>query len=137
MKKSVIVISGQNAEIAPEITTILRESGLVVRAGSLWPCEHSDGFARLVALIFQLPSNPELETLRKTIEQVRAGWPELPVIACLLATANRSPRLREVIVQAGFNAVAESAAQLPALIREVEENEPARDPEPFKVAPDE
>jgi diguanylate cyclase (GGDEF)-like protein len=137
MKKSVIVISSQNAEIAPEITTILRESGLVVRAGSLWPGEHGDGLARLVALIFQLPSHPELDALCKTIEQVRAGWPELPVIACPLPAANWSPRLREVIVQAGFNAVAESPAQLPALIREVEENEPAQDPEPFKVAPDE
>jgi diguanylate cyclase (GGDEF)-like protein len=137
MKKSVIVISEHNSEIAPEITTILRESGLVVRAGSLWPCDHGDGLARLVALIFQLPSSPKLKFLRETIEQVRAGWPELPVIACALPSSSRPPRWREAIAQAGFNAVAESAAQLPALIREVEEQEPADEPETFKLAPNE
>jgi len=137
MKKSVIVVSDQNAEITPEITTILRESGLVVRAGGLWPFDHGDGLAKLVALIFQLPSNPTLKCLREAVEQLRAAWPELPVIACASPAAHRSSRWREVIAQAGFNAVAESAAQLPALIREVEEHEPAEDPEPFKVAPDE
>jgi diguanylate cyclase (GGDEF)-like protein len=137
MKKSVIVVSDQKTEIAPEITTILRESGLVVRAGSLWPFDHGDGLAKLVALIFQLPSNPTPECLREMVEQVRATWPELPVIGCALPTPNRPPRWREVIAQAGFNAVAESAAQLPALIREVEEHEPAEDPERFKIAPDE
>jgi len=137
MKKSVIVISGQNTEIAPEITTILRESGLVVRADSLWPFDHGDGLAKLVALIFQLPSNPTVKSLREMVEQVRASWPELPVIACALPIANRPPRWRELIAQAGFNAVAESAAQLPALVREVEEHEPANDPERFKIAPDE
>jgi diguanylate cyclase (GGDEF)-like protein len=136
MKKSVIVISDQNAEIAPEITTILRASGLVVRAGSRWPFDHSDEPAKLVALIFQLPPKPVLENLRETIEQARLGWADLPVIACALPTTNRPPRWREAIVQAGFNAVAESAAQLPALLREVEETEPAQDPEPFKIAPD-
>src|SRR5436190_15317315 len=137
MKKCVIIASDKNTEVASEITTILRASGLVVRAGSLWPFDHGDAPAKLVALIFQLPSNPKLESLREMIEQARAGWPELPVIACALPATNRPSRWRDVIIQAGFNAVAESAAQLPALIREVEENEPAQDPEPFKIAPDE
>src|SRR5689334_16023750 len=105
MKKSVIVASDQNTEVASEITTILRESGLVVRAGSLWPCDHSDGPVRIVAFIFQLASNPGLESLRAMIEQVRDGWPELPVIACALTTTNRPPRWREMMIQAGFNAV--------------------------------
>lgn len=137
MKKSVIVISEQNAEIAPEIITILRESGLVVRAGSLWPFDHGDGLAKLVALILQLPSSPKLKSLGERLQQLRAGWPELPVIACAPPNINWPPRWREAIAQAGFNAVAESAAQLPALIREVEEHESAEEPEPFKVTPDE
>jgi diguanylate cyclase (GGDEF)-like protein len=137
MKKSVIVISSQDAEIAPEITTILRASGLVVRADGLWPFDHGDRLAKLVALIFQLSPNPELKSLREMVEQARASWPELPVIACALANANRPPRWRAMILQAGFNAVAESPAQLPAVVREVEEHEPADEREPFKVAPDE
>jgi len=40
-----------------------------------------------------------------------------------------------MIGQAGFNAVAESPAQLPALLREVEEHEPVDEQEQFKMAP--
>ena len=137
MKKSVIVISDKNAEIAPEITTILRESGLVVRAAGLWPFDHGDEPAKLVALIFQLPAKPELKSLRELMGHARAAWPELPVIACALPSVDRPTRWREMILEAGFNAVAESAAQLPALVREVEEHQPAEEPEPFKAAPDE
>jgi len=136
MKKSVIVISDQNAEIAPEITTILQASGLVVRSAGGWPFDHGDRAAKLVALVFQLPSNPELKALRESVEQVRAGWPELPLIACALPTVELPSRWRETIIEAGFNAAAESAAQLPALIRQLEEQEPADEPEPFQVAPD-
>jgi diguanylate cyclase (GGDEF)-like protein len=137
MKKSVIVISDQNTEISPEIHTILRESGLIVRAASLWPFNHSEGPTRLVALIYELPSNPKPDSLRELVQKVRAGWPELPVIACALTSVNWPAHWRETIVQAGFNAVAESAAQLPALLREVEEHEPADEPEHFKIAPGE
>ena len=136
MKKSVIVISDQDAEIAPEITTILRASGFVVRSAGLWPFDHGDATAKLVALIIQLPPTPELKSLRVMVDQVRAGWPELPLIACAVPSVELPPRWRETIVQAGFNTAAESAAQLPALIREVEEHQPAEEPEPFKVAPD-
>ncbi len=136
MKKSVIVISDRTAEIAPEITTILRESGLVVRAAGLWPFDHGDEPAKLVALIFQLPTKPELKSLHELVAQAHAAWPELPVIACALPAVDRHTRWREMILEAGFNAVAESAAQLPALVREVEEHQPA-EPEPFKAAPDE
>jgi diguanylate cyclase (GGDEF)-like protein len=137
MKKSVIVISDQNTEISPEILTILRESGLIVRTAGLWPFNHSEGPTRLVALIYQLPSNPKPDCLRNMVEQVRAGWPELPVIACALSAVNPPAHWRETIMQAGFNAAAESAAQLPAVLREVEEHEPADEPEPFKVPPGE
>ena len=134
MKKSVIVISDQNTEIAPEIHTILRESGLVIRAAGLWPFNHGEGPTSLVALIYQLPSNPKPESLREVVQRIRAGSPGLPVIACALTSANRPVGWRETIVQSGFNAVAESAAQLPAVLREVEEHEPADEPEQFKVA---
>src|SRR4051812_42147960 len=137
MKKSVIVISDRNAEIAPEITTILQASGLVVRSAGGWPFDHGDRAAKLVALVFQLPSNPELKVLRQIVEQARAGWPELPLIACALPAVELPARWRETIIEAGFNAAAESAAQLPALIRQLEEHEPADEPaEPFQVAPD-
>src|ERR1043166_4226911 len=137
MKKSVIVISDENAEIAPEILTILRESGLVTRTADLWPGDHSAGAARLIGIVYQLAADSAPGSLREVVQKFRAAWPELPLVACAPASVNRLPRWRETVAEAGFNALAESAAQLPALLREVEELQPADEPEPFKISPSE
>jgi diguanylate cyclase (GGDEF)-like protein len=137
MKKSVIVIAERNFEISPEILTILRDSGVVVSGGGRWPFDHGAAPEKLIALIYQLPTNPTLRALRESLQQVRAGEPELPVIACAQPTVSWQPRWRQMIAQAGFNAVAESAAQLPAVLREVEEHEPADETQQFKAPLDE
>ena len=137
MKKSVIVISDEDTEVAPEITAILRQSGLVVRTCDLWPCEHGEPQAALIAVIFQLPSQLTLNSLLGLVQGIRASEPQLPLIACAQTNINQQTRWRDMISQAGFNAVAESPAQLPALLREVEEHAPVEEPEQFKVPPDE
>ncbi|HYW72597.1 MAG TPA: sensor domain-containing diguanylate cyclase [Pyrinomonadaceae bacterium] len=135
MKKSVIVISDPNAEIAPEILTILHESGLVARTADLWPGDHGAGHARLIAIVYQLAGLPAAGCLKELVQKFRAGWPELPLVACAPASVNQLPRWRETVAEAGFNAIAESAAQLPALLREVEEQQPADEPEQFNISP--
>jgi diguanylate cyclase (GGDEF)-like protein len=137
MKKSVIVVAERNTEIALEIPTILRESGVVVRMGDAWPFEHSAAPDKLIALIYQLPANPTSKNLRASLQQLRSDAPELPVIACAQTTVDWQPRWRQIVGEAGFNAVAESAAQLPAVLREVEEHEPVDESQQFKVPPDE
>ena len=136
MKKSVIVIADRNAEIAPEIPTILRAAGIVVRSRDPWPFDHCAAPEKLIALIYQLPANPTATNLRNSVQQLRAAAPELPVIACAQPAFDWQPRWRQMIGEAGFNAVAESAAQLPAVLREVEEQEPVEESEQFKVPPD-
>jgi diguanylate cyclase (GGDEF)-like protein len=136
MKKSVIVIADRNAEIAPEISTILRAAGIVVRSRDQWPFDHCAAPEKLIALIYQLPANPTSKNLCTSVQQLRAAAPDLPVVACAQPAVDWQPRWRQMIGEAGFNAVAESAAQLPAVLREVEEHEPAEESEQFKVPPD-
>jgi len=67
---------------------------------------------------------------------VRELWPEIPLVACPTANS-RGFKTKSKLIKAGFRAVAETTAQLPALLREVEEH-PGNEEEhePFKAAPD-
>ncbi len=137
MKKSVIVIADRNAEIAPEIPTILRDAGIVVNTGSRWPFNHCGGPEKLIALIYQLPANVTVKDLRASAQQLSNDVPDLPVIACVPPHSIWQPSWRELVAQAGFSSVAESAAQLPAVLREVEEREPVEESQQFKIPTDE
>ena len=136
MKKSVIVIAERNAQIAPEIPTILRNAGIVVRARDHWPFDHCAAPEKLIALIYQLPANPTAKNLRASLQQLRSDAPDLPVVACAQSTVDWQPRWRQMVAQAGFNAVAESAAQLPAVLREAEEHAPVDESPQFKAPPE-
>jgi diguanylate cyclase (GGDEF)-like protein len=138
MKKSVIVIS-EKSEISPELLTILCDSALVVRPHGLAPDaardqEHS--LLPVVAVIYQLPVLPDLDELQELVQQLRLTWPDLPVIACAQSDLRHEHALRHVFEQAGFDALAHNAAQLPALIREVEDRESDDARRPVKAARD-
>lgn len=136
MKKSVIVITERNAEIAPEVTSILRDSGIVVRARDRWPFDHGAAPEKLIALIYQLPANPNAKNLRASLQQLRSEAGDLPIVACAQSTVDWQPRWRPMLAQAGFNAVAESSAQLPAVLREAEEHQPIDESTQFKAPPE-
>jgi diguanylate cyclase (GGDEF)-like protein len=139
MKKSVIVIS-EKSEISPELLTILCEAALVVRPHGLAAdsaCDQEQSLLPVVAVIYQLPANPEAADLQKLLQELRLTWPDLPVIACAQTDLRRQQGWREIIAQAGFDALADSAAQLPALIREVEDRENDNDRRPLKAAREE
>jgi diguanylate cyclase (GGDEF)-like protein len=136
MKKSVIVIS-EKSEISPDLLTILCDSGMVVRPHGLAADAARDQEQSLlpaVAVIYQLPVKPDTTELPKLVKQLRLTWPDLPLIACAQTDLRHKDALREIIAQAGFDALADSPAQLPVLIREVEDRENDDDPRPFKAA---
>src|SRR5262245_64665340 len=63
-------------------------------------------------------------------------WSRLALVACEYANNPNGLKTKKQLMKAGFRAVAESLAQLPALLREVEENPVADDfPKPFKSTP--
>jgi len=136
MKKSVIVIS-EKSEISTELLAILCDSALVVRPHGLAADAARDqeqSLLPVVAVIYQLPLKPETAELQKTVQELRLTWPEAPLIACAQTDVHRQIGLREVVTLAGFDALADSAAQLPAVIRDVEERGDDHPPGRFKAA---
>jgi diguanylate cyclase (GGDEF)-like protein len=130
-------VISEKSEISPELLTILCEASLVVRPHGLAAdaaCDQEQSLLPVVAVIYQLPVQPDMTELHKFLEELRLTWPDLPVIACAQTDLRRQRGWREIVAQAGFDALADSAAQLPALIREVEDRENDDDPRPLKAA---
>jgi len=136
MKKSVIVIS-EKSEISAELLTILCDAAMIVRPHGLAADAARDqelSLLPVVAVIYQLPVQPETTELQKMVQQLRLTWPDVPVIACAQTDLRCRIGLREVITLAGFDALADNAAQLPAVIRDVEDREDDDTAPPFKAA---
>lgn len=137
MKKSVVAISDENAEISTELISILHDAGIAVRPGRLNASARdlksaNNDPATVVAVVYEVPLACSSESLRQLIHSARSQWPAVPIIACINA-AHRWNTLGQIVARSGFNAIAESAAQLPALLREVEERSESGDsPQPFK-----
>ena len=113
MKKSVIVIS-EKSEISPDLLTILCDAGMVVRPHGLAADAARDQEQTLLpvaAVIYQLPVKPGTTELRKLVQDLRLTWPDLPVIACAQTDLSDQYALRKIIARAGFDALADSAAQ--------------------------
>lgn len=144
MKKHVILLTECQSEFASELVEVLISAGIVV---SRCRTEGANG-AQLqadivdlqapVAIVCELPKPAAVTNLQAVVEQARELWPGIPLVAC--QPVNHHPsgaKTKKQLTKLGFRAVAESAAQLPALLREVEENPDADDlPEPFKILPD-
>src|SRR5215831_13728723 len=144
MKKHVILLADLQNESAWELMEILRSAGMVVSscqftAGLEFHHElsmvesHQEAPIAIVCLLAQ-QLNPI--RLREIVQRAHDVWPSVPLVACPRVDVPRALDTNKQLVKAGFRAVAQSPAQLPALLREVEEN-PAADEEPetFKGLP--
>ena len=142
MKKSVIAISDETTELSSELFSILQGAGMAVRPGwlnsSSYHCESTnDDPATIVAVVYEVPLGFSSKSLRQVSQKARALWPTIPLIACITTGLHRWNAFGEIVVRAGFDAMAESAAQLPALLREVEEHSESGDlPRPSKWLPE-
>lgn len=142
MKKHVILLAELPSEFASELHEILSSAGIEVSRNPLAgePEVHLQaGFAKLeppVAVVCELTKPATPARLRGVMERAHQLWPGIPLIACQNANPIES-KTKKQVTKLGFRAVAESAAQLPALLREVEESpEPHELPQPFKSVPD-
>jgi diguanylate cyclase (GGDEF)-like protein len=143
MKKHVILLAESRSEFASEVLDTLNSAGIGVFRGALaeGPGVHPPTclleFQQPVAVVFELPKPTTSAKLRAVLERVHESWPGIPLVACQNAGNPIDSKTKRQLTKLGFRALAESAAQLPALLREVEESPEADElPEPFKSSPD-
>lgn len=140
MKKSVVAISDENAGVSTELISILHDAGIAVQTGRLNASARDQQSANndpatVVAVVYEVPLLVSSESLCQVIHNARCLWPAVPLIACL-NTAHRWNQLGQTVARSDFDAIADSAAQLPALLREVEESSESLDlSRPFKHLP--
>jgi diguanylate cyclase (GGDEF)-like protein len=142
MKKHVILLAELRSEFASELLEILSSAGIEVSQNPLAgePDVHPQAglaeFQPPVAVVCELPKPATAASLRGVMERAHQLWPGVPLVACQNANPIES-KTKKHLTKLGFRAVAESAAQLPTLLREVEESPAAHElPEPFKSLTD-
>jgi diguanylate cyclase (GGDEF)-like protein len=96
-----------------------------------------------VAIVYEVPAEAVAKQLTLVIDCATVDWPSIPVIACRHPTSGRLKRgatpSNEQLRRIGFRAIVDSPAQLPALLRQVEEipgTGELRPPESFKSLPE-
>ncbi len=78
-----------------------------------------------VAILFEVVPGADLVELHSAIEQANTSWPGTPVVACRRQLSGfHGPSWRNLdgatLKRVGFRAIADKAAQLPAILREIE-----------------
>src|SRR5882724_5106500 len=101
MKKSVVAISDENAEVSPELISILHDAGIAVRPGRLNASARdlksaNNDPAKVVAVVYEVPLACSSESLRQVIHSARSQWPSVPIIACINA-AHRWNTLGQIV----------------------------------------
>ncbi len=108
------------------------------------PALAADGNAapRLLAVLYEVPREANPDGLRLVIGQAKS-WSGVSIVACRTSSdpASHSPHSpdNETLKRLGFDLVADSPAQLPALLRQVEDGAGTGElklPEGFKSNPD-
>ncbi|HSS22074.1 MAG TPA: sensor domain-containing diguanylate cyclase [Pyrinomonadaceae bacterium] len=78
-----------------------------------------------VAILYEVVPGADLVELHSAIEQANTSWPGTPVVACRRQLSGfHGPSWRNLdgatLKRVGFRAIADKAAQLPAILREIE-----------------
>ena len=143
MKKHVILLAESRSEFASELLNTLNTAGIgvfrnaVAEGPGVCPPTGPLELQEPVAVVCELTKPATSAKLRTVVERARETWPGIPLVACQNAGNPIESKTKRQLTKLGFRALAESAAQLPALLREVEESPEADQlPEPFKSSPD-
>ena len=143
MKKHIILLAESRSEFASELLETLNSAGIGVFSDPLaggpgvYPTAGLLDLQEPVAVVCELPKQPASARLRAVVERAHESWPGVPIVACQHAGNPIESKTKRQLPKLGFRALAESVAQLPALLREVEESPEANElPEPFKSSSD-
>ncbi|HEX8651680.1 MAG TPA: sensor domain-containing diguanylate cyclase [Pyrinomonadaceae bacterium] len=141
MSKHVILLTDVHEAPAPGLIEVLREAGVSAFFEGLRETEVSVGSSlhhaseardrsgsgeRPLAILYEVLAGADVLEIHAAVEHAASIWPGTPLIACRQKSGeNGRPVLRTLDAAAlkrlGFRAVADEPAQLPALLREMEE----------------
>src|SRR5437870_4491652 len=135
MNRPVILLTNARAETAGELFEVLNAANISfltedwresrTSASSTWNDNDPDSCQPL-AVIYEVRVDSNTEELALVIRCATTEWPSVPVIACRVESTEGRKRgatlpTTEQLKRLGFRAIADSPAQLPALLRQVED----------------
>ena len=153
MNSQVIVLTDTKAEPAGELFEILGAADISfstedwretqTSAASNWT-DSNPNSCQPLAVIYEVSADSNAEALALVICRATTDWPSVPVVACRAEPTEwlkrgAAPPTTEQLKQLGFRAIADSPAQLPALLRQVEEIPSTGElklPDSFKSTPE-
>lgn len=144
MNKQIILLTDKGASPSFELIESLSSASISVLVKSLDdPGSGSTAPQRARVLLYEVTSDSSPEDLRSVIEGARKNWPGTAIVAChqstKLTASNRLAPDNATLKRLGFRAVADKAAQLPTLLRRVEDSPGTGElklPHGFKSRPD-
>lgn len=153
MNRRVIVLTNTKVEPAGELFEILKAADIsfltedlretLKSAASNWT-DPNPNSCQPLAVIYEVRADSEAEELALVIRRATAAWTSVPVVACRAESTERLRRgatspTTEQLKRLGFRAIADNPAQLPALLRQVEDipsTGELRLPDSFKSIPE-
>ncbi len=142
MAQHIILLTDAHEPPATALTDALRDAGVVALIEVLREVEHEIGrSAQLLmragdisvdfepaplAVLYEVVPGTEMVEIYAAVEHAVASWPTSPLVACrrtVPSVQRHSMRTLEssTLRRLGFHAVADEPAQLPALLRKIEE----------------
>ncbi|MGA9994509.1 MAG: sensor domain-containing diguanylate cyclase [Pyrinomonadaceae bacterium] len=126
--KHVILIADSHERSAPALLEALRQAGVSASVTACVEALKKDESALLpFAVLYEVAAGEDVSELRAAVEQAASLWPNTPLVACHRSQTNGHGAFeqktldRATLERMGFRAVADQPAQLPALLRELEE----------------
>src|SRR5947207_1220601 len=137
MSKYVILLTDAHEAPAYELIEALRIAGVKTLIEGLRDVEIEAAFARdresatevqgppPLAVLYEVVPGADMVELRAAVAHAKAFWPGAPLVACRRQVKGyQSLNLRSLdgatLKRLGFRSIADKAAQLPALLHEVE-----------------
>ena len=135
MNRHVIVLTDAPSEPAAELFEILNAADISFltedlretrkSAASTWT-DSNPNSCQPLAVIYEVRADSNAEELALVIRRATAEWTSVPVVACRVEPTERlrrgaTPPTTAQLRRLGFRAIGDSPAQLPALLRQVED----------------
>ena len=125
MNKQAIILADAKTAPAIELIDSLTAGGISFVVNSLSEAEPTRGSTVRDGLVLLCEIGPgsSLDSLRAVVELAKANWPGVPLVACRRHATKPTWHVPDsrTLKTLGFRAIADNPAQLPALLRQVED----------------